>query len=253
MTALLEVRKLSKRFGGLTAVDGVGFDVEAGQIVGLIGPNGAGKTTVFNLLSGFSPVSGGSVRWDGRDITRLPAAHRVRLGVTRTFQHARAFGGITVRENVRAACYSVVERGSFLGDVLGTVRARRNERIVAERAERILERFGFLQYADRVAGELPYGITKRLGLVIGAATDPRLLMLDEPAAGLNHEEITVLRNDLVELRETGTTVLIVEHHMGLVMQVSDWIVVLDAGRKIAEGPPDVVAADPKVVDAYLGA
>jgi branched-chain amino acid transport system ATP-binding protein len=251
--ALLSVREVSKHFGGVAAVNGVSFEVNNGAIMALIGPNGAGKTTLFNLISGFSPVTSGAVIWDGRDITRLSAARRVRLGVTRTFQHARVFGELSVRDNIRAACHSVVDKGSFLGDMLGTGRSRANDGVISARADEILESFGFAAIAARQAGELPYGTTKRLGLLIGAATAPKMLMLDEPAAGLNHEEVDVLRGDLMRMRSAGLTVLIVEHHMGLVMDISDSVVVLDAGKKIAEGAPLDIAANPLVVDAYLGA
>ena len=243
---------MSKRFAGLAAVDDVSLDIAAGSIVGLIGPNGAGKTTLFNLISGFSKVTSGSIYWQGADITDVSAADRVRLGFTRTFQLARVFGQLSVRDNVRAACYTATKPSSFLGDLVGTRKARAVEAELTEKADVLLEKFAFGDHADRRAGELPYGLTKRLGLLIGAATQPQMLMLDEPAAGLNHEEVSGLRDDLLRLQETGVTVLLIEHNMGLIMTVSESVVVLDVGKKIAEGSSVEVSSDPRVISAYLG-
>ena len=251
-TPLLVVQGMTKRFGGLAAVDDVSFEMHDGDILGLIGPNGAGKTTLFNLISGFTPPSAGSVLWQGRDITRLPAATRAHLGLVRTFQVARVFGQLTVRENLLAACHTATT-STIMGDLLGTRRSRRTDRLASERADEVIERFGFGPLATRIAHDLPYGLTKRLGLLIGVTARPKLLMLDEPAAGLNHEEIDVLRSDLTALPAEGMTVLLVEHHMGLVMTVSDSVIVLDAGKKIAEGTPAEVSAEQTVIDAYLGA
>ena len=223
----------------------------AGEIAALIGPNGAGKTTLFNLVSGFMSPSAGALRWKGRDITKVKAPERVGLGLVRTFQQPRVFGALDVRENLVLACHSTVP-SRVLADFVGTPRARRRSRERRARADELLATFDLEGHASADAANLPYGIRKRLGLVLGIAAAPTVILLDEPAAGLNEEEVEVLKHDLHRIRTSGVTVWIVEHHMGLVMSISDRVTVLESGRKIAEGPPEVVANDERVLAAYLG-
>lgn len=248
---MLRGRDLVRHFGGVKAIDGVDFDVREGEIAALIGPNGAGKTTLFNLVTGFVPPSSGTVEWKGEDVTRAKPASLCARGIVRTFQQPRVFAAVSVRENLRIAGQTTV-RTSVLGDYLGTPRSRHARRAVDERVDEAVERFGLAPVADRLSEDLAYGVRKRLGLILGWMAQPSLLILDEPAAGLNHEEVDSLKSDLHGFRDDGITLWLVEHHMGLVMTVSDWVMVLDAGRVIAQGPPDTVANDESVVAAYLG-
>ena len=249
--ALLEVDRVSKSFGGLLAVSSVTFSVHAGQIKALIGPNGDGKTTIFNLLSGIESVTSGTIFFDGCDITRSPSHVIARLGLSRTFQTVRLFGRMTVLQNVMVGrhCRS---RSEVLATGLLFPRALREEREIAEKSMEILRFVGLEHRSNERASDLPYGQQRLLELARSLATEPRLLLLDEPAAGLNDAETAVL-SDLIHLvREKGVTILLVEHDMGLVMDISDEVMVLDHGEKIAEGPPDTVTNDERVIEAYLG-
>ncbi|MBP6899952.1 MAG: ABC transporter ATP-binding protein [Burkholderiaceae bacterium] len=253
MTALLTVRGLGKRFGGLAAVRGLDFEVAAGQIVGLIGPNGAGKTTAFNLISGALPPSEGRVLFAGRDLTGAAPSAVVAAGLTRTFQSTTTFAGDSVARNIEHALLA-----RLAGSATQRLMGRRQRLLQADQAraevDRVLDIVGLQDWRDTPAGALAYGLQKKLGIAIALATRPAMLLLDEPAAGLNHEECHALTRLLRRLRdEQGLTLLLVEHHMAVVMEVCDRIVVLVHGEKIAEGTPQQVRDDAAVIEAYLGA
>jgi len=252
MTALLQVQGLCKTFGGLKAVRDLSFEVHEGEIVGLIGPNGAGKSTAFNLISGALRPTAGSVRFDGREIAGMSPSRVVQHGLARTFQSASVYGGATVRENLFRG--AIAKLGvPFAGQLLGTVACRRRLREIDEEIDAVLEIAGLQAVRDQRAGELAYGYQKRLGVAIGLATQPRLLLLDEPAAGLNPEECAEFGRLLQRVRaHYRLTLLFVEHHMALVMGTCERIVVLVQGQKIAEGDPDTIRGNPAVVEAYLG-
>ena len=249
---MLRVDRLTVRFGGVTALDGVSFDVEQGSVCGLIGPNGAGKTTLFDCVSRLTRPQEGRVEVDGRDLLAL-APHQVAgLGVARTFQHLGLFGSLTVRENVMFGGQHA-SRVGFAAAALRLPLVGREERAMRRRADEVLERVGLAHLAARPAVGLPYGILKRIELARALGAAPRLLLLDEPASGLSHGEVDELAGVIAAIRGDGDlTVLLVEHHMGLVMRMSDKVVVLDFGRKIAEGTSAAVREDPEVVRAYLG-
>ncbi|MBE0416267.1 MAG: ABC transporter ATP-binding protein [Coriobacteriia bacterium] len=249
--SLLQVRSVTKRFGGLTAVDDVSFDVHEGAIKAVIGPNGAGKSTLFNVLTSFDRPDEGSVTFDAADIIGWPPQRIVRSGIARTFQNTQLFEEMSALENVMAGAHAVTKAG-FFSAALRLPWTVREERDVAEEAGRLLRLVGLGDWADSYAADLPHGLRRLLEIARALATMPRLLLVDEPAAGLNTAETAALADALYRIRDRGVTILIVEHDMGLVMEVSDEIVVLDRGMKIAEGPPRLIQKDPAVIAAYLG-
>jgi branched-chain amino acid transport system ATP-binding protein len=252
MATLLRVDDLSKEFGGIKAVRDVSFDIEQGEIVGLIGPNGAGKTTAFNLISGAMRPTRGRVEFAGEEISGLRPHRIVKKGLTRTFQATNVYPAATVRENVLRGALVRSQTG-FLDGLLGTARARSADAATRSAVDEILDQLSLLGHADELAGSLAYGNQRRLGVAIALATEPRLLMLDEPVAGLNPEEshaFGALVRSLARARDL--TILLIEHHMRLVMELCGKVVVLDHGQKIAEGRPDEVQSNETVIEAYLG-
>jgi len=249
--ALLEIRGLVKRFLGVTAVDQVDLAVEPGELVSLIGPNGSGKTTLFNCVTGYLTADGGRVRFRGRDLTNV-APHRVaRLGVARTFQQVSVFPRLSALENLLVFVQQHQEE-HLLARLLRTPRLRRLEAEAVERARRLLDLVGLSDKADAGAGSLSYGQRKLLAFAAALMPDPDLLLLDEPAAAVNPTMINQMKDHILALHRQGKTVLLVEHNMEVVMDISQRVVVLDHGQKIAEGSPEAIRRDSRVIEAYFG-
>ncbi|HEX7812024.1 MAG TPA: ABC transporter ATP-binding protein [Burkholderiales bacterium] len=249
---LLRITGLTVRFGGIVALEDVSFDVMPGEIAGVIGPNGAGKTTLFNCLSRLYPFQGGRIVCQGRSLTEVPRHRIAELGIGRTFQNLALFRSMSVLQNIMVGAHSW-SRGGFLANALRLPVVAREEARVSLQARDLLELLDLREVATSRVADLPFGTQKRVELGRALASRPKLLLLDEPAGGLNHEEIASLAALIRRIRDRlGATVLLVEHHMGLVMQLSDKVVALNFGKKIAEGSPSEVQRHPEVIRAYLG-
>jgi branched-chain amino acid transport system ATP-binding protein len=248
---ILNLKDLTIKFGGVTALNNVNLELKEGEILALIGPNGAGKTTVFNLITGVYKPTSGNVFLNDVAIDGKKRHHITKLGIARTFQNIRLFGDMTTLENVITAS-DVRNKVGLVGSMLGTPRSRREEKASVAKAHEILKFIGIDEYADRLAKNLPYGVQRRLEIARALGTEPKILLLDEPAAGFNPQEKVELAATIKKIRDAGYTILLIEHDMSLIMGISDRVAVLDFGQKIADDLPSVVQNDPQVIAAYLG-
>ncbi|GAX88964.1 ABC transporter ATP-binding protein [Effusibacillus lacus] len=251
MVTLLKVQGITKQFGGLLAVDGVNLEVRQGEILGLIGPNGAGKTTFFNILTGLYVPDEGSIEFEGRAIHGLKPFQIANCGISRTFQNIRLLKEETVLENVKVGMFGKTSSGLW-SSILGLKRAKEEERLTEEESLRILETVGLKGYEGSLAGSLSYGNQRRVEIARALVSKPKLLLLDEPTAGMNAEEVQEMSSLIRQIRKNGTTVILIEHNVAMVVGLCDRVAVLDHGIKIADGTPQEIVENPDVIEAYIG-
>lgn len=252
MNNLLEVKNISKHFGGLKAVDNVSMEVKEGEVLGIIGPNGAGKTTFFNLITGTYPLTSGQIYFDGKEVTNYTPEKMAGLGVARTFQNIKLFKFLSVLENIKAGFHIQLKTNIF-DAMLHTKKYKDDEENANEKSKKLLERIGLIDQIDLMAGNLPYGWQRRLEIGRALALSPKLLLLDEPAAGMNPSETVDLMKFIKALNKDGITIVVIEHDMKFIMNLCDRIVVINHGTKLAEGTPGEVSKNKDVIEAYLGA